>query len=46
MRLARAEYELAQQEYFDYVVVNDDLDETETQLRQILSKEKNREHKE
>ena len=41
-RLARVEFELSQKDKFDYVVVNDDLEETEKKLRQIISQEKNR----
>ena len=46
IRLARAEYELSQQDKFDYIVVNDNLDETENKLKQIIAKEKNRDLKE
>ena len=41
-RLARADFELSQKDKFDYVVVNDDLDETEQVIRNIILQEKNR----
>ena len=41
-RLARVEYELSLQDKFDYVVVNDRVEETEQRLREIYLKEKNR----
>ncbi len=42
-RLGRVEYELGEKNKFDYVVVDDDLEETERVLKQIIAKEKNRE---
>lgn len=41
-RLARAEYELSLRDKFDYVVVNDDPDLAEQEIRRIASEEKNR----
>ena len=41
-RLARADFELSQKDKFDYVVINDDLEETEQAIRKIISQEKNR----
>lgn len=40
-RLARARFELAQADLFDYVVINGDADETEKELKEIISKEEN-----
>lgn len=41
-RLRRVKYELEQQRFYDYVVVNDDLQEAARKLRQIIEKEKNK----
>lgn len=40
-RLDRVRYELAQQEQYDYVVVNDDLQTAKRALQDIIQKEKN-----
>ena len=42
IRLARAEFELSKCGKFDYIVVNDKLEETERRLKEIIAKEKNR----
>lgn len=41
-RLKRAEYELSQAGKFNYVVINGDADETERELKKIISEEENR----
>ena len=42
-RLERVRYELAQQNLYDYVVVNDDLNEAKRKIQSIIEKEKNKE---
>ncbi len=42
-RLARADFELSKQGEFDYVIVNDDRDRAEAELKAIVTKEENRE---
>ncbi len=42
LRLARAEYELSRREQYDYVVVNDDLQQAKEELLAIIQREKNR----
>ena len=39
-RLRRMRYELKQQKYYDYVVVNDDLQEAKRRLQEIINREK------
>lgn len=39
-RLSRLDYELAQQDKYDYIVVNDDLEDTYEKITQIIKKEK------
>ncbi len=39
-RLRRMRYELEQQKYYDYVVVNDDLQEAKRRLQEIINREK------
>lgn len=41
-RLERVRYELAQKEKYDYVVVNDSLEEAKRRLQKIISQETNR----
>lgn len=38
-RLARVEYELGKKELYDYIVINDDLEEAVTEIESILEKE-------
>ena len=41
-RLSRLEYELAQKDKYDYVLINDDLQAAIARLEQIIDNEKNK----
>lgn len=41
LRMERMDYELSKKQFYDYVVVNDDIDKTLKEIENIINKEKN-----